>query len=97
MSRQDFTGLPEDILSVPAGVEAGVPIDEITCAVARADAVISMVMMALGTEDGRPADFILTDALWSAQSQLALIKQMAYHAHATTTPINSNANPVNGV
>lgn len=67
---------------------------EITCAVDRAGAVITMVMMALSDGDGRPADHVLNDALWCAQSQLALIKKMAYHAFATTEPINkSAANP----
>lgn len=76
-----FTGQPEDILCVPAGAEAGLPVDEINCAVVRAEAVITMVMMALSDSDGRPADHVLNDALWCAQSQLALIKKMAYHGH----------------
>ena len=91
--RPQFTGQPEDILFVPAGAETGLPIDEITCAVSRADAVISMVMAALSNDADRMADAVLIDALWSAQTQLALIKKMAYHAHATTTPIDSAAQP----
>ena len=92
-----MSGLPEDFLSVSAGAPNGLPIDEINCALARADAVISMVMMALSSEDCRPADFVLTDALWSAQGQLALIRQMADHAHATTQPKRgSSIKPTSG-
>ncbi len=91
MSSLAFNGLPEDILSVSAGAPNGLPIDEINCAVGRADAVISMVMMALSSEDCRPADFVLTDALWSAQSQLAIIRKMVEHADATTTPKRSSS------
>lgn len=84
MSSLQFTGQPEDILCVPAGAEAGLPFDEINCAVMRAEAVITMVMMALSDGDGRPADHVLNDALWCAQSQLALIKKMAYHGYEST-------------
>lgn len=84
MSNLQFTGQPEDILCVPAGAEAGLPFDEINCAVMRAEAVITMVMMALSDGDGRPADHVLNDALWCAQSQLALIKKMAYHGYEST-------------
>lgn len=89
--RPQFTGQPEDILYVPTGAEAGLPIDEITCALARADAVISMVMSSLSNDGARMEDSILTDALWSAQSQLALIKKLAYHAHATTKAISNSS------
>ena len=89
MKTLNFNGLPETVLSVSAHAEAGVPVDEIDCAIARADAVITMVMIALGAEDGRPADHVLTEALWCAQGQLALIKQLTYHADATTTPKRS--------
>lgn len=91
MKNIKSNGLPETFLSVPCNVEAGVPVDEIDCALSRADAVISMVMMALGSEAGRPADHVLTEALWCAQGQLALIRKMTYHAHATTKAISSSA------
>lgn len=89
MKTLEFNGLPEDVLSVAAGAPSGVPIDEINCALGRADAVISMIMMALSSEDCRPADFVITDALWSAQSQLAIVRKLAEHADATTTPKRS--------
>lgn len=97
MSRKNFNGLPEDILIVCPTTEPGLPVDEINCAVSRADAAITMVMMALNNGEQRIADFVLVDVLWSAQSQLALIRKMNDHAHATTTPINSDANPADGV
>lgn len=98
MSRKNLNGLPEDILIVCPTAEPGLPVDEINCALGRADAVISMVMMALNNSEARIADFVLVDALWSAQSQLAPIRKMNEHAHATTTPINSStANPASGV
>lgn len=81
-----MSGLPEDILRVSAGAPNGLPIDEINCALVRAEAVISMVMASLSNDGARMADYVLTDALWSAQGQLALIRQMAEHAHATTQP-----------
>lgn len=98
MSYKNLNGLPEDTLIVCPTVEPGLPVDEIDCALGRADAVITMVMMALNNDEARIADSILVDALWSAQSQLALIRKMNDHAHATTTPINSSTtNPVSGV
>jgi hypothetical protein len=97
MKTLELNGLPEAVLSVSADVEAGVPVDEIDCALGRANAVITMVMIALGTEDGRPSDHVLIDSLWCAQGQLALIKKLAYHADETTTPKRSNqAKPTSG-
>ena len=67
-------------------------------ALGRTDAVVSMVMVALNNDEARIADFVLIDVIWSAQSQLALIRKMNDHAHATTTPINSSTtNPVRRV
>ena len=85
MSSLQFIGTPETIVSVSPDAPAGMPVDEITCAVARADAVITMVMMALNDDDGgRIADSVLSDALWGVQCQLELIKKMACHAHSST-------------
>ncbi len=96
MKSLKFNGLPETVLSVSADVENGVPVDEIDCAIGRADAVITMVMIALGSEAGRPADHVLTEALWCAQGQLALIRKMTYHAHDTTEPKKSLKKPISG-
>ena len=96
MKNLKLIGLPEEILSVHADVEAGVPVDEIDCAIGRADAVITMVMIALGAEDGGPAKHVLTEALWCARGQLALIRKMTYHAHDTTEPKKSLKKPISG-
>lgn len=78
--KMKFTGCPEHFVSVSNDAPADEwPIDEILCSVARADAVISMVMIFLSHEEGRPADTTLSDSLWSTQCDIELIRKLADH------------------
>lgn len=82
MTRQTnvkYTGVPEDYFSILSDAPHEWPTDEIDCAVSRANAVIALVMIFLSSEEGRPLDSTLSNAIWSAMGDIALIQKLAHH------------------
>jgi hypothetical protein len=69
--------LPEDLLCVHQGAEAGVPIDAITCAVERANSVLLLLEDQFECNGPRLA-------LWDVRGTLGLIRTLALHADAST-------------
>lgn len=79
--------LPETMLTVMPGAEAGVPIDAITAACGRAEAVLDLLMGQFEAEsDQRFADSVILNVLWDVQGTLALVKKLALYGHATSDP-----------
>ncbi|MDY7563599.1 hypothetical protein QN400_12525 [Pseudomonas sp. RTC3] len=79
---------PEDIFTL-VDVEAGVPIDAITCAISRADAVLLLLEELF--EDDKPSlsSHVIASVLWDVRGTLGLIQKLAVHADRTSTPINA--------
>lgn len=78
-SRIKYTGMPEDYFSILSDAQHEWPTDEIDCAVSRANAVIALVMIFLSSEEGRPLNLTLGNAIWSAMGDIALIQKLAHH------------------
>lgn len=80
--------LPEDLLRVSMNAEAGVHIDAITCAIARADSVLTLLEDHFESESDRPrlANHILAAVIWDVRGTLGLIKTLTLHGDATSTP-----------
>lgn len=77
-------GAPEDFLTVPVDMPAGYPIDAITCALSRAEAVLIMVGGQFSGGGGdRYSDEVIANALWAARGELALIRTMVDHGFET--------------
>lgn len=77
--------LPEDLLSVSKTVEAGVPIDAITCAIERADSVLTLLEDHFEGES-RLANHVIAAVIWDVRGTLGLIKTLALHGDTTSTP-----------
>jgi hypothetical protein len=77
--------LPEDLLCVNPKAEAGVPIDAITCAIARADSVLTLLEDHFEGES-RLANHVIAAVLWDVRGTLGLIKTLALHGDTTSTP-----------
>jgi hypothetical protein len=80
--------LPEDLLGVSPTTEAGVPIDAITCAIARADSVLTLLEDHFESESDRPrlANHVLAAVIWDVRGTLGLIKTLTLHGDATSIP-----------
>lgn len=78
--------LPEDLLSVRMNAEAGVPIDAITCAIARADSVLTLLEEHFESESSRLANHVIAAVLWDVRGTLGLIKTLALHGDTTSIP-----------
>ncbi|WP_223450878.1 MULTISPECIES: hypothetical protein [unclassified Pseudomonas] len=80
--------LPEDLLDVSTTTEAGVPIDAITCAIARADSVLTLLEDHFESESDRPrlANHVLAAVIWDVRGTLGLIKTLTLHGDATSIP-----------
>lgn len=78
---------PEDIFSL-TDVEAGVPIDAITCAISRADAVLLLLEDQFDNNE-RPSlsSHVIASALWDVRGTLGLIHKLAMHADRTSAPV----------
>lgn len=75
-----YTGVTEDYFSISTDAPTGWPADEINCATSRASAVIALVVIHLKCKDqARPLDSTLSDAIWSAIGDVALISKLACH------------------
>jgi hypothetical protein len=78
--------LPEDLLCVSMNVEAGVPIDAITCAIARADSVLTLLEDHFESESSRLANHVIAAVLWDVRGTLGLIKTLALYGDTTSIP-----------
>ena len=76
--------LSEELLTVSSDVEAGIPIDAISCAIIRADSVLALLEEHF--IEGRPPlpSAIVAGTLWDVRGALALIKTLAEHGHDST-------------
>ncbi|PMQ08999.1 hypothetical protein PseAD21_22085 [Pseudomonas sp. AD21] len=78
--------LPENLLCVNPTAEAGVPIDAITCAIDRADSVLTLLEDHFENESSRLANHVIAAVLWDVRGTLGLIKTLAMHGDTTSTP-----------
>lgn len=78
--------LPEDLLCVNPKADVGVPIDAITCAIARADSVLTLLEDHFENESSRLANHVIAAVLWDVRGTLGLIKTLALHGDNTSTP-----------
>lgn len=78
---------PEDIFDISSQVEAGVPIDAITCAISRANAVLLMLEEQFETETPSLSSHVLASVIWDVRGTLGLIHKLAVHADKTSAPI----------
>lgn len=78
--------LPEDLLGVSNDVEAGIPIDAITCAIDRADSVLTLLEDHFDSDKPRLANHVLASVIWDVRSTLGLIKTLTLHGDATSIP-----------
>ena len=79
--------LPEDLLRVSMNAEAGVPIDAITCAIDRADSVLTLLEDHFESESSRLANHVIAAVLWDVRGTLGLIKTLALHGDTTSIPV----------
>lgn len=86
MSNALSFSLPEDLLCVNPTVEAGVPIDAITCAIDRADSVLMLLEDHFESETSRLANHVIAAVLWDVRGTLGLIKTLALHGDNTSIP-----------
>ena len=88
MNHSPSVSLPEDLLDVSNDIEAGVPIDAITCAIARADTVLTLLEDHFESESDRPrlANHVLAAVIWDVRGTLGLIKTLTLHGDATSAP-----------
>ncbi|WP_339546802.1 hypothetical protein [Pseudomonas sp. RA_35y_Pfl2_P32] len=80
--------LPEDLLCVDKGAEAGVPIDAITCAIARADSVLTLLEDHFDSDKPRLANHVLAAVIWDVRGTLGLIKTLTLHGDTTSVPVD---------
>jgi hypothetical protein len=78
--------LPEDLLCVNPAASAGVPIDAITCAIDRADSVLTLLEDHFDGESSRLANHVIAAVLWDVRGTLGLIKTLALHGDSTSMP-----------
>ena len=78
--------LPENLLCVNPTAEAGVPIDAITCAIDRADSVLTLLEDHFENESSRLANHVIAAVLWDVRGTLGLIKTLTLHGDSTSTP-----------
>jgi len=78
--------LPEDLLSVCATNAVGVPIDAITAACSRVDAVLHLLMAQFnsGPDVERLSDSVIANVIWDVQGTVALIRSLALHGDKST-------------
>ncbi|WP_339434241.1 hypothetical protein [Pseudomonas sp. EA_65y_Pfl2_P78] len=78
--------LPEDLLCVNPTAEAGVPIDAITCAIARADSVLTLLEEHFENDSSRLSNHVIAAVLWDVRGTLGLIKTLTLHGDSTSMP-----------
>lgn len=76
---------PEDLLCITPQAPAGVPIDAITCAVERAQAVLCLLEDQFEADHGqRLANSVILGVLWDVRGTLEQIRTLAVHADDST-------------
>lgn len=84
----DHFSQPEDLFCITAKAPAGVPIDAITCAVERAQAVLCLLEDQFEAEQGqRLTNRVILSALWDVRGTLEQIRTLAVHADDSTRHI----------
>jgi len=78
--------LPEDLLGVSIDAEAGIPIDAITCAIDRADSVLTLLEDHFDSDKPPLANHVLSSVIWDVRGTLGLIKTLTLHGDATSIP-----------
>ena len=86
MNQSLSFSLPEDLLGVSNDAEAGVPIDAITCAIDRADSVLTLLEDHFDSDKPLLANHVLAAVIWDVRGTLGLIKTMTLHGDATSIP-----------
>lgn len=76
--------VPETMLAVAPGAEAGMPIDAINAACTRADAVLQLLQANFEGSEVRCSNSVILAALWDVQGTLGLIKTLAMHGYTST-------------
>lgn len=79
--------LPEDLLSVSSDMEAGVPIDAITCAINRADSVLTLLEHHFENDQPCLSGHVIAAIIWDVRGTLGLIKTLAIHGDVTSVPV----------
>ncbi|MBC3504430.1 hypothetical protein HU761_23905 [Pseudomonas sp. SWRI59] len=80
-----YCSQPEDLLCITANAPAGVPIDAITCAVERAQAVLCLLEDQFEAEQNqRLANRVILGALWDVRGTLEQIRTLVVHADDST-------------
>ncbi|AZC77966.1 hypothetical protein [Pseudomonas chlororaphis] len=86
MSTLRSLALPEDLLCVSDDVEAGVPIDAITCAIERADSVLTLLEDHFEGDQSRLSNHVIASVIWDVRGTLGLIKTLTLHGDASSVP-----------
>lgn len=86
--------LPEDLLIVDCEVEAGIPIDAISCAIIRADSVLALLEDHFVEDRPSLSSAIVAGILWDVRGTLALIKTLALHGYDTTGQMSDRGSPL---
>ena len=89
MNKALSFSLPEDLLCVNPKVEAGVPIDAITCAIDRASSVLTLLEDHFEGDTPRLANHIIASVLWDVRGTLGLIRTLAMHADTASNQSDS--------
>ncbi|MBL4834093.1 MAG: hypothetical protein JKY26_08980 [Pseudomonas sp.] len=76
--------LPENLLTVRPDAEAGLPIDAITAACERANAVLMLISGQFDGESVRLNDSIINGALWDVPGTIDQIRTLALYAHSSS-------------
>jgi len=79
--------LPEDLLCVSKEAEAGIPIDAITCAIDRADSVLTLLEDHFGSDKPLLSNHVLSSVIWDVRGTLGLIKTLAMHGDSSSSPM----------
>jgi len=88
MSTLRSLALPEDLLRVSNDVEAGIPIDAITCAIERADSVLMLLEDHFEGDQSRLSNHIIASVIWDVRGTLGLIKTLTLHGDASSVPLD---------
>lgn len=79
---------PEDLLRITANAPAGVPIDALTCAIERAQAVLCLLEDQFEADQSqRLANRVILGALWDVRGTLEQIRTLVVHADDSTSHV----------
>ena len=79
-----MSGTYEELFDVPATAEARYPIDAIDSTLARADAMLVMLMSQFSGESlVKHSDAVICNVLWAVQGEIGLLTKMVKHGFET--------------